>query len=159
MKTWVIARGPDKQKVLQQAQEVAEQLRKGEGVIMVCDAGNNHIDSIPDRSVTVVALQDDSYHIHVVDERKTQFMVLAVGLQSEAQAVRMSQGMQELGSVAVITKNGTRLFPEDAKLEECRTVIIEYPSKDAEIVSMTFDSEAYYGWLSSKKLSGRKLVL
>lgn len=158
MKTWVIARGPDKAKVLGEAEALAETLRAGDGVVLRGDAGDMHIDSLPDRSVSIIVLQDSENCVHVIDERVTQFMILAVGLDSGAQAVRLSQGMQELGAVAVLSKEGVRLFPKDTTLDKCRTVIIDYPTHDAEIRSIGFDSETYFGFMSSKKLSGKRLL-
>lgn len=157
MKTWIIARGPDNERVIKGALEAAESIRKGEGVVVVNDAKNYHIDTLPDRSVSILCLQDDYYDLHVIDERKSRFVILALGVDSAEQALRLTQGMQELGPVAVMGKSGIKTFPEGTPPEECYTVIVDYPSPDNEIKHIVLDSEAYYGWLPSRKLSGKKI--
>ena len=157
MKTWIIVRGPDKEQALKEATAKAVELRKGKGVIMVSDALAWNIDHLPRDSVTVIYLQDKEADMHIVSEDHTRYMIFAIGINSSAQAVRLTQGMQELGTVAVLGKV-PQTFPEGEDPFKCHTVIIDYPTEDTEVVHLMFDSEAYYGWVNPRKFQPRKIL-
>ena len=156
MKKWVIARGPDKDKALEKASELARP--KGKGKLVNQVAGNIELEKLEDGSVTLVYLKDKDYAVHVVDETYTRFMILAIGINSSAEAVRLSQGMQELGTVAVLSTKGFTTFPEGEDPDKCHTVIIDYPSEDTEVIHMVSDAEAYFGWIKSRKHYSKRVI-
>ena len=149
MKKWVIARGPDKMKALEMAK--AKVQPNGQGILVEETAGDIRAEDLPDGSVTLIYLHDKDFALHVIDENATRFMILALGVASSSEAVRLSQGMQELGSVAILTSKGFQTFPEGEDPEKCHTVIIDYPTKDTEVLHIVSDREAYYGWIKSRK--------
>ena len=149
MKKWVIARGPDKAQTLARARELAQP--NGQGILVEETAGDIRVENLPDGSVTLIYLYDKDFALHVIDENATRFMILALGIGSSAEAARLSQGMQELGTVAILTSTGFTTFPEGEDPEKCHTVIIDYPTKDTEVLHIVSDREAYYGWIKSRK--------
>lgn len=157
MRTFILVRGPDRTLALASVEHLVRSIKKKEGIVVVSPTGNVHIDDLKEGSVTVIPLQDEDSLVHVIDEAKTRYTVIAVGPEASLNAQRAVNHMKGKGSVGWVSGLEIKTFPEGTPVQNCHTVVIEYPSSDTEVKTITFDAESYYGGLSSKKLSGKKI--
>lgn len=159
MRTFILVRGPVREASLKSVEDLVRSIRKKEGIVVISPTDDLHIDNLKEGSVTVIPLQDEDSVVHVIDEAVTRYTVIAVGPEASLNAERAVKNLQNKGSVAWVKGLEVKTFPEGISIAHCHSVVIEYPSPDTEVKTIMFDSQSYYGGLSNRKLSGRKLVI
>lgn len=138
---------------MKEAMRLADKVRNRKD-LYVNDVGSLHIDKLKEGTVVILTFWSNNYYTVVVDDEWTRNLVLKVG---NKPAEKLQEHFRAKGSLKIVYSDGmTLLSPIGTDSEKTDTVIVYHETSDEEITSICFDAEAYYGGLSSKKLSGKK---